>query len=101
MFEPAELHTILESAGLQLRAMVLLGINCGFGNADCGQVSKLDLSGGWVNFPRPKTGIPRRCPLWPETTEAPCSSAPVEEDTAGPCGCRPGLPDEARRILAC
>lgn len=52
--------------------MILLGINCGFGNADCGKLPKdaLDLAGGWVNFPRPKTGIPRRCPLWPETVAA-------------------------------
>jgi integrase len=52
--------------------MILLGINCGFGNRDCGTLprSALDLSGGWVRFPRPKTGIDRRCPLWPETVEA-------------------------------
>jgi integrase len=55
-----------------MRAMVLLGINCGFGNADCGTLplSALDLEGGWVDFPRPKTGILRRCPLWPETVGA-------------------------------
>lgn len=55
-----------------LRAMVLLGVNCGFGNADCGTLplSALDLAGGWVNYHRPKTGITRRCPLWPETVEA-------------------------------
>jgi integrase len=59
----------LVRAGVQLRAMVLLGINCGFGNADCATLplSALDLDVGWVNYPRPKTGIGRRCPLWPET----------------------------------
>jgi integrase len=50
----------------------LLGINCGFGNADCGRLplSALDLDSGWVSYPRPKTGIDRRCPLWPETAES-------------------------------
>jgi integrase len=49
--------------------MILLGANCGFGNNDVGRLplSALDLDGGWVNYPRPKTGIERRCPLWPET----------------------------------
>ena len=55
-----------------LKAMILLGVNCGFGNADCGTLplSALDLVGGWVNYHRPKTGITRRCPLWPETVAA-------------------------------
>jgi integrase len=62
----------LVQAGVQLRAMILLGINCGFGNSDCGNLplSALDLEGGWIDYPRPKTGIPRRCPLWPETVAA-------------------------------
>ena len=30
----------------------------------------MDLDGGWVTFPRPKTAILRRCPLWPETIAA-------------------------------
>jgi hypothetical protein len=29
------------------------------------------LDGGWVNYYRPKTGITRSCPLWPETVDAP------------------------------
>jgi integrase len=72
MFEPDELRKILDVAGCQLRAMILLGINCGFGNADWGTLpmQALDLGAGWVNYPRPKTGIPRRSPLWPETVEA-------------------------------
>jgi integrase len=55
-----------------LRAMILLGVNCGFGNADCGTLplSALDLANGWVNYHRPKTGITRRCPLWAETVAA-------------------------------
>jgi integrase len=62
----------LVQAGPAMRAMVLLGINCGFGNADCGNLpqSALDLERAIIDFPRPKTGIPRRCPLWPETVEA-------------------------------
>src|SRR5204863_146115 len=56
----------------QLKAMILLGINCGFGNADCGQlpIHAVDLNAGWINFPRPKTGVDRRCPLWKETIAA-------------------------------
>ena len=48
-----------------LRAMILLGVNCGFNNKDCADLplKALDLDGGWINFPRPKTGIPRRCPF--------------------------------------
>ena len=55
-----------------LRAMILLGVNCGFGNADCGRLtfSALDMQNGWVNYPRQKTETDRRCPLWPETIEA-------------------------------
>jgi integrase len=62
----------LVQAGAQLRAMILLGINCGFGNADCGSLplSAVDLENGIIDFPRPKTGIPRRCILWPETVAA-------------------------------
>jgi integrase len=62
----------LVRADTQLRAMILLGVNAGFGNHDCATLprSALDLEAGWINFPRPKTGIGRRCPLWPETVAA-------------------------------
>jgi integrase len=60
------------AASVQLEAMVLLGINSGLGNTDCAALClrHLDLDGGWLDYPRPKTGIPHRCPLWPETVEA-------------------------------
>ena len=55
-----------------MKAMILLAVNTGCGNSDCGQLEErhLDLVGGWLNFPRPKTGIDRRCKLWSETIEA-------------------------------
>ncbi|MBY0525061.1 MAG: hypothetical protein K2R98_16775 [Gemmataceae bacterium] len=72
LFTPPQIRALIRKAGQPLRAMILLGINCGFGNSDCGTlpVKALDLAGGWVNYPRPKTGTPRRCPLWPETVAA-------------------------------
>ncbi|HJZ58449.1 MAG TPA: tyrosine-type recombinase/integrase [Gemmataceae bacterium] len=65
-------ETARQPANPSLRAMVLLGINCGFGNHDCATLSlaSVELEKEWVNFPRPKTGIARRCALWPETVEA-------------------------------
>jgi integrase len=55
-----------------MRAMDLLGINAGLGNADCGRLvfQAFDLDGGWLDYARPKTGVPRRVPLWPETVAA-------------------------------
>jgi integrase len=86
LFTPSEIRSMLDGAtvkqksgeeefvraSVQMRAMILLAVNCGFGNSDCGNLPMwaLDLDKGWVNFPRPKTGIPRRCPLWPETVQA-------------------------------
>jgi len=69
MFEAAELRAILDKAGMPLKAMILLAINTGFGNSDIANlpIKALNLKGGWVDFPRPKTAIARRCPLWPET----------------------------------
>jgi integrase len=72
MFEAEELRRIVTAAGTPLKAMILLGVNCGFGNNDCGTLplSALDLERGWVTYHRPKTGIDRRCWLWPETIQA-------------------------------
>src|SRR5262249_20229049 len=60
------------AAGVQLTAMIYLAINGGLGNTDCGRLTRgaLDLDRGWLDYPRPKTGVPRRVPLWPETVEA-------------------------------
>jgi integrase len=72
MFEAAEIRRMLDAATVQMRAMILLGCNAALGNADCARLplTALDLEGGWLRYPRPKTGIDRRCPLWPETVQA-------------------------------
>jgi integrase len=72
LFTAEEVRRTLDAAGVRLKAMILLGINCAFGNADCGMlpINAVDLDNGWANFPRPKTGLDRRCPMWPETTDA-------------------------------
>jgi len=73
MFTASEIKGIIAAADSpQLKAMIMLGLNCGLGNSDCGNLrfKHLDLMRGWLNYPRPKTGVARRCPLWPETVEA-------------------------------
>lgn len=72
LFKAEEIHRLINAAGPALKAMILLGINAGFGNADCGTLplSVVDLDAGWIEYPRPKTGVLRRCPLWNETVAA-------------------------------
>jgi integrase len=72
LFTAEEVRHLLAAANVQERAYLLLGINCGFGNADVATVplAAIDLDAAMIDFPRPKTGIPRRCSLWPETIEA-------------------------------
>ncbi len=72
LFTADELRRIMAAAAVPMKAMLLLGVNCGLGNSDCGNLptTALDLDGGRLDYPRPKTGIDRRCPLWPETVLA-------------------------------
>jgi integrase len=72
LFDPAEVKKLLGAAGVQMRAMVLLGLNCGMGNTDVASlpIDALDLDAGVLAFPRTKTAIPRRATLWPETVAA-------------------------------
>ncbi len=72
MFEREELLAVLDAATVNAKAMILLGINGGLGNSDVGFLpcKVVDLDRGWLNYPRAKTGIARRIPLWPETIQA-------------------------------
>lgn len=86
MFEAEELRRILAAAGQPMKAMVLLAANCGFGQTDIANLpaAALDLEAGWVNYPRPKTGVDRRCPLWPETIAAMREAIPMRPKPADP-----------------
>ncbi len=68
----ADLWKMLDQAGSQLKAMMLLALNGGLGSSDCAALAETNLSSrpGWVEYPRPKTGADRRFPLWPETAQA-------------------------------
>ncbi|HEX4589937.1 MAG TPA: tyrosine-type recombinase/integrase [Gemmataceae bacterium] len=72
LFTAEEVRRMIDAAGPAMKAMILLGINGGFGNADCGTLPRtaVDLDEAMIDYARPKTGIPRRVPLWPETVEA-------------------------------
>lgn len=72
LFTADQIHALLDEAGLHLRAMIWLGINCAFGNTDCATLplSLVDLDAGWHHYPRPKTEVERSAPLWPETIDA-------------------------------
>ena len=94
LFTAEELRSLIEAApDATLRALILLGANCGFGNADCAELptSAVNLDTGWIDFPRPKTGIARRCPLWPETVAA--LRAAIEERP------KPARPRDVERVL--
>lgn len=72
LYKPDDLRKLIGAAGVPLRAMILLGINCGLGNDDIARLEfgHLDLDDAALDFPRPKTGIARRNILWPETVRA-------------------------------
>ena len=72
MFEAAELRRLIDTAEQPMKAMILLAANTGFGQSDLANLPKsaINLESGWVDYPRPKTAIERRCPLWPDTVKA-------------------------------
>jgi integrase len=72
MFEAEELRQILVAADIRLSAMILLGINGGLGQADLAAlpIAAVNFDSSVLNYPRQKTAISRRIPLWPETVAA-------------------------------
>jgi integrase len=68
-FEASEIQAMLAVASPVLKAMILLGVNCGFDPNDCGLLKKdlVDLDSGFIDSARSQTVAVRRNPLWPET----------------------------------
>jgi integrase len=71
-FAAVEVHRLLQHSSPQMKAMIWLGLNCGFGCTDCAELrwKNLDFENNRVSFPRGKTGISRNLPLWHETVQA-------------------------------
>lgn len=71
-FRREEVATLLAKADTKMKAMILLGINCGLGNSDISGLDRghLHLDTGFLEQPRPKNYLPRRAALWPETIAA-------------------------------
>jgi integrase len=71
-FDSEQITKLLSAADVKMRAMIWLGLNCGFGCTDCSELkwADLDLVNARVKLPRRKTGISRDLPLWPETVES-------------------------------
>ncbi|MBW7992218.1 MAG: phage integrase family protein [Planctomycetes bacterium] len=72
LFNSREIRKLVIHASNPMRAMIWLGLNCGFGCTDCAELKweDLNLESGRVNLNRKKTGIARNLPLWPETIDA-------------------------------
>jgi len=72
IFTSEQIKKLLDHANQQMRAMILLGLNCGFGCTDCAELlwKHIDFKEARIHFARGKTGIDRNLPLWSETIEA-------------------------------
>lgn len=71
-FSAEQVRALIDTARQPLKAMILLGINCGMGNRDCAHLSHnhLNLEEARFDYARGKTGVHRWGPLWPETVDA-------------------------------
>lgn len=85
-YKAEEIRLFIDNATMPLKAMILLGINCGFGPTDCATLPRrcIDLGNSWIDFSRPKTGIERECPLWPETVAAIKSAIAIRPEPKDP-----------------
>ena len=87
VFDASEIRLLLSNAGVNLKAMILLGINAGLGNTDIAALTpdNFDFDTGWMVKRREKTGKARRIPLWPETIEAVQAAISIRKSSVGDC----------------
>jgi integrase len=67
LYDPAQLRKLLDGADRQLKTMIMLALNCGFGPKDIHDLTWDHIKGDRVTLPRSKTGISQTFILWPET----------------------------------
>ena len=70
LYTAGEVRTLLSHADLQLRGMIFLSLNCGFGPKDIRDLTWKHMGGDRVTLPRSKTGVCQTFLLWPETLQA-------------------------------
>ena len=60
MFEPEEIKKLLGRCRAPMKAIILLGVNAGFGNNDAATLKRfeVDLDAGWVVHARPEVAPP-------------------------------------------
>jgi integrase len=81
-FTASEIHKLIDAASVNMRAMLLLGINCGMTQAEVAglQWSDINTKLKRLDTLRNKTGVKRVAPLWPETLKA-LKEVPRRDDT--------------------
>jgi len=66
LYTPKGLQKMLGKGDLQMKAMILLALNCGFGPKDVRDLTWSHIDGERVTLPRSKTGICQTYLLWTE-----------------------------------
>jgi integrase len=69
-FSADDIKALLAHADINMRAMVLLGLQAGFSNVELTELPRSAVKGDWLEWPRAKTATKRRIPLWAETKQA-------------------------------
>ncbi len=70
IFSVDELRTLYHAADKHMKCFILLALNGGMGNNDIGLIEPRHIVKGWIDFPRPKTLVARKFPLWKETQKS-------------------------------
>ena len=70
LYTQEQIKKLLDAADGHMRAMILLGLNCGFGPKDLGDLRWSHFGRGCVTLARSKTGVEQSFNLWPETARA-------------------------------
>lgn len=85
VFTHDEILRMLDHADATMRACIMLGLNLGYGNHDCGRLRADHIAGSIIDMSRMKTGAERRGWAWPETLDAlERSGLPLRHRKGGP-----------------
>jgi integrase len=66
LYKLDELNRLLKKVDLQLKAMIVLALNCGFGPKDIRDLTWDHIDGERITLPRSKTGVCQTYLLWLE-----------------------------------